>query len=151
MDIFLPLPVKVLLEQNMGHTDIKNPSNGISDTVNKQNDGAGVNEAEADETSFSDDDNSTIYLKRKDRGREQKALEFLTPNSHQGNYGFDSICIAVRTTNPLEVLQLSFPSLQLSGTVVVYSSSRQVQQTLVTLIENPLHSISSTLLTHING
>ncbi|KAL3118514.1 hypothetical protein niasHT_000279 [Heterodera trifolii] len=56
--------------------------------------------------------------------RERRAMEMIKPTAeHSGQ--IDSICMATRTVDPVDILKQVFAGLRLSGTIVIYSPVKE--------------------------
>jgi len=132
MDVFLPLRINSLLEARIECDKRKCEFLNDANTINiiKEENKPKEIEMDSDEQRQLDSSEKSFFKLPERTKREKKALSFLFPLPYDDNIVTDSgtldcICIAIRTTDPVDVLRNTFHSLRLSGTVVIFSSTRQ--------------------------
>ncbi|KAI1729815.1 gcd10p family domain-containing protein [Ditylenchus destructor] len=112
MDTFLPIRTSTLWS---GITAVKEQLPGSSSKLNEED----VTDAKEN---FNTTERRRIRLER-----EQKALNLLNEDSPglEGCGKLDSIILALRNANSVEILEKAFKSLRLSGTIAIYSPTQK--------------------------
>ncbi|KAI1717291.1 gcd10p family domain-containing protein [Ditylenchus destructor] len=113
MDTFLPIRTSTLWPRI---TAVKEPSPGSSSKLKEE-----------EEVTDAKENCNTGERRRIRLEREQKALNLLNEDSPglEGCGKLDSIILALRNANSVEILEKAFKSLRLSGTIAIYSPTQK--------------------------